>query len=1048
MMKFRFRRQGNDPQREKIKQDLFAFNKTVEHGFPNQPSALAYDPKLRLMAIGTKSGAVKVYGSPGVEFTGLHKDMATVTQMHFLPGQGRLLSLLDDNTLHLWEISLREGATQLEEIRSFTLPGRPGIESTSATRVTVILLKWSCDVACLGTEGGGVHFLELPSLHLLDSKSLFQDEIMQSVPEDYKSGKSLGPVESLQEHPQNPSKILIGYSRGLVVLWDQTTRQVDNLFLGNQQLESLGWESSGKTFVSSHSDGGYMVWAVNSSSPRTQQPVSSIIPYGPFPCKAINKILWRTSESGAPIVLFSGGMPRASYGDRHCVTVLQEKTQVTLDFTSRVIDFFTIHSTDGAKDYDNPAALVVLLEEELVVIDLQTPGWPTIPSPYLAPLHSSAITCSYHISNVPTKLWERVLAAGQQQSPPQTHVKWPINGGKNLAPDPKHKGLLLTGHEDGTVRFWDASGVSLKPLYKLSTANIFQTDCDHNDSLTQPGEEEWPPFRKVGCFDPYSDDPRLGIQKISLCKYSGKLVVAGTAGQVLVMEVNEEMSDHLINTATVDLLQDREGFSWKGHDRLAPKNGPISFPPGFHPIILVQCLPPAAVTAVTLHAEWNLIAFGTSHGFGLFDYHRRGAVLARCTLHPNDSLAMEGPLSRVKSLKKSLRQSFRRIRKSRVSGKKRVVINSPTSKVQEANAQLAEQAGPADVEVAPVQRRIEPRSADDSLSGVVRCLCFADTYLRDGTHHGPTMWAGTNSGSVYAYALEVPSLEKFSEQSVEAVLGKEIQLMHRAPVVSIAVLDGRGNPLPEPYEVSQDLAKAPDMQGSHSVLIASEEQFKVFTLPKVSAKTKFKLTAHEGCRVRKVALANFGSVSSDDYSENGLMCLTNLGDIHVFSIPGLRPQVRYDCIRKEDISGIASCVFTKTGQGFYLISPSEFERFSLSARVITEPVCTVDLDRPHDSTAHSNNTPGSLQANGTHKVPSANDSHSLGEAEGVLEEIQAALSSPPLDSPNSSADITLDTTGDITVEDVKDFLVSAEEAEKNLKNISEEDARSPGILIK
>lgn len=31
-----------------------------------------------------------------------------------------------------------------------------------------------------------------------------------------------------------------------------------------------------------------------------------------------------------------------------------------------------------------------------------------------------------------------------------------------------------------------------------------------------------------------------------------------------------------------------------------------------------------------------------------------------------------------------------------------------------------------------MQRRIEPRSADDSLSGVVRCLYFADTFLRDG----------------------------------------------------------------------------------------------------------------------------------------------------------------------------------------------------------------------------------------------------------------------------------------------------------------------------
>lgn len=103
--------------------------------------------------------------------------------------------------------------------------------------------------------------------------------------------------------------------------------------------------------------------------------------------------------------------------------------------------------------------------------------------------------------------------------------------------------------------------------------------------------------------------------------------------------------------------------------------------------------------------------------------------------------------------------------------------------------------------------------------------------LPAAAHHGPTMWAGTNSGSVFAYALEVPTAaagtEKRPEPAVEAVLGKEVQLMHRAPVVAIAVLDGRGRPLPEPYEASRDLAQAPDMQGGHAVLIASEEQFKV-----------------------------------------------------------------------------------------------------------------------------------------------------------------------------------------------------------------------------
>uniref|UniRef100_A0A8K9UUU3 LLGL scribble cell polarity complex component 1 n=1 Tax=Oncorhynchus mykiss TaxID=8022 RepID=A0A8K9UUU3_ONCMY len=833
--------------------------------------ALAFDPQLQLMAIGTKSGAIKMYPLPALYTCSFLSVCLSLSLSLFL-------SVFLSVSLFL----------------SLCL----------ASRVTVLLLLSSCDLLCVGTEGGGIHFLDLPRLSLRDNQSLLLDQVMQSIPEDYRCGKSLGPVESLQEHPKQPGKILIGYSRGLVVLWDLST-----------QIGRLLWEC-------------YFP-KMKIVPPRFNRFLTtchlSRCVLGPFPCKAINKILWRTIQSGCPVVLYSGGMPRASYGDRHCVTIQQDKQHVTLDFTSRVIDFFTVHTTDPEHDYDDPKALVVLLEEELVVIDLLTTGWPSVPPPYLAPLHSSAITTSCHLDNVPAKLWDRLAAAGNNQG---------------AQPGVRH------AHGDGTVRFWNVSAVAMTPLYKLSTANVFHTDCDPNDDPLDPTndpealqEEEWPPFRKVGCFDPYSDDPRLGIQKISLCKYSCRLVVAGTAGQVIVLGLSDEWSDHTVDVSTVDLLQDREGFTWKGHDRLEPRASPAPFPPGFQPLVLVQALPPASVTSVMLHAEWNLVAFGTSHGFGLFDYHRRTAVLARCTLHPNDSLAMEGPLSRVKSLKKSLRQSFRRIRKSRVSGKKRP-IPTPTT--------LADQE-----EVAPVQRRIEPRSADDSLSGVVRCLCFADTYLRDGTHHGPTLWAGTNSGSVYAYALEVPGVgtgrgRPGGEGSgcVEAVLGKEIQLMHRAPVVSVCVLDGRGKPLPEPYQASLDLATAPDMTNPHSVLIASEEQLKVFSLPKVGAKTKFKLTAHEGCRVRRVAMVTVCSTAQEDYSETSLVCLTNLGDLHLFNVPALRPQVRYDCIRKEDISGIASCVFTRNGQGFYLISPSEYQRFSLSAKVITEPLCTVELERP------------------------------------------------------------------------------------------------------
>lgn len=88
----------------------------------------------------------------------------------------------------------------------------------------------------------------LPSCHACQGKMRVEcllavmfshhELLFSSLPDSYKCGKSLGPVESLQEHPQYPNKILIGYSRGLVVLWDFESRHVDNLFLGKQV---CGW---------------------------------------------------------------------------------------------------------------------------------------------------------------------------------------------------------------------------------------------------------------------------------------------------------------------------------------------------------------------------------------------------------------------------------------------------------------------------------------------------------------------------------------------------------------------------------------------------------------------------------------------------------------------------------------------------------------------------------------------------------------------------------------------------------------------------------------
>ncbi|KFQ17295.1 Lethal(2) giant larvae protein 2, partial [Merops nubicus] len=694
------------------------------------------------------------YGAPGVEFMGLHEENNTVMQIHFIPDQCQLVTLLDDNSLHLWSLKQHGGASELREEHRFTLKGPPG-SPPSATQITAVLPHSSREVLYLGTESGNIFVVELPSFRVLEDRTITSEAVLQRVPEDYCSRRSCELVEALQEHPKNPDQILIGYSRGLIVLWDLQNTKVTHHFLGSQQLENLYWQRDGSKFISCHYDGSYTQWPVSSDN-RQPEPLENLVPYG------------------------------------HLVSA----------------------------EFDDPSAMVVLAEEELVVIDLKTAGWPAVHPPYLASLHCSAITCSHHVSNIPLKL-------------------------------------------------------------------------------------------------------------------------LSSSFQVLVMELNDEDAEHVVDHAEADLLQDQEGYRWKGHEKLKTRDGPVRFEAGFQPFVLVQCQPPAVVTSLALHSEWKLVAFGTSHGFGLFDHQQKRLVFVKCTLHPSDQLALEGPLSRVKSLKKSLRQSFRRIRRSRVSSRKRRGVSGNASEVQEANAKFDQEAL-QEMELAPVQRKIEARSAEDSFTGFVRTLYFADTFLRDSSRHCPSLWAGTNGGTVYAFCLRVPPAERRMDEPVRAEQAKEIQLMHRAPVVGILVLDGRSTPLPEPLEVAHDLSKSPDMQGSHQLLVVSEEQFKVFTLPKVSSKLKLKLTALEGCRVRKVTVANFGSCKTDDYSENDLAVLTNLGDIQIISLPFLKLQIRYPCIRKEDVSGIASCVFTKYGQGFYLISPSEFERFSLSTKWLVEPRCIVD----------------------------------------------------------------------------------------------------------
>lgn len=86
-----------------------------------------------------------------------------------------------------------------------------------------------------------------------------------------------------------------------------------------------------------------------------------------------------------------------------------------------MIDFIIVES-NGSEDaeeieYGTPAALpdslLILADEELVAIDLQSEDWKMMNLPYLVSLHASAVICSQHVSSkfliIVPQLFQRIL---------------------------------------------------------------------------------------------------------------------------------------------------------------------------------------------------------------------------------------------------------------------------------------------------------------------------------------------------------------------------------------------------------------------------------------------------------------------------------------------------------------------------------------------------------------------------------------------------------------------------------------------------------------
>ncbi|XP_070589789.1 syntaxin-binding protein 5 isoform X7 [Erythrolamprus reginae] len=960
----------NDIQ-ETLQSEHFQLCKTVRHGFPYQPSALAFDPVQKILAIGTQTGALRLFGRPGVECYCQHDSGAAVIQLQYLINEGALVSALADDTLHLW--NLRQKRPAILHSLKF-----------NRERITFCHIPFQSKWLYVGTERGNIHIVNVESFTLSGYVIMWNKAIELS------SKSHPGPVVHISDNPMDEGKLLIGFESGTVALWDLKCKKAEYRYTHDEAIHSVAWHHEGKQFICSHSDGTLTIWNVRNPT----KPLQTITPHGkqvkdgkkPEPCKPILKVEYKTTRIGEPFIILSGGLSYDTVGRRPCLTVMHGKSTAVLEMDYSIVDFLTLCETPYPSDFQEPYAVVVLLEKDLVVIDLAQNGYPIFENPYPLNIHESPVTCCEYFADCPVDLIPALYSVGaRQKRQGYSKKEWPINGGNWGLVTQSYPEIIITGHADGSVKFWDASAITLQVLYKLKTAKVFEKTRNKEDR----------PSTDIVDEDPYA------IQIISWCPESRMLCIAGVSAHVIVYKFSkQEITTEVIPMLEIRLLYEINYIESPDPEQMPPlptpgtgsnpqsiipqshpstsssssdglrdnvpclkvKNSPLKQSPGYQTELVIQLVwvsgePPQQITSLAINSTYGLVVFGNCNGIAMVDYIQKTMLLNLGTIElygSNDPYRRE-----PRSPRKSRQPSGGMLavvscmcgHSSLYSDSEKNHLISNISGLCDINESTTVQEDRCKSPTSDVRDNSFSRSRSSSVTSIdkesreaISALHFCETFTRKAdTSPSPCLWVGTTLGTVLVIALNLPpgGEQRLLQPVIVSPSGTILRL--KGAVLRMAFLDTTGSLVPPAHEpwrehnvpedkdekdklkkrrpVSVSPSSSQEMIENQYAVICSEKQAKVISLPSQNCTYKQNITETSFVlRSDIVALSN--SIC--------LACFCANGHIMTFSLPSLRPLLDVYYLPLTNMRIARTFCFTNNGQALYLVSPTEIQRITYS----------------------------------------------------------------------------------------------------------------------
>ncbi|MFT7799956.1 syntaxin-binding protein 5-like isoform X6 [Arapaima gigas] len=573
-------------------------------------------------------------GQPGVDCYCQHESGAAVLQLQFLINEGALVTGCADDTLHLWNLRQKHPAV-LHSLKF------------NRERITFCHLPFQSKWLYVGTERGNTHIVNVESFVLSGYVIMWNKAIELS------TKTHPGPVVHLSDCPRDEGKLLIGFESGTVVQWDLRAKKADFRIYYDEAIHSVSWHHEGRQFMCSHSDGSLTTWSLR----NTTKPVQVTFPHGksqrdgkkPESCKPILKVEYKTSRSsGEPFVIFSGGLSYDKPGRKPALTIMHGKSVTVLEMDHPIVEFLVLCETPYPNEVQEPYAVAVLLEKDFIVVDLTQSNFPIFENPYPMDIHESPVTCTSYFTDCPPDLIPILYSLGvKHKKQGYSHKEWPVSGGTWTLGAQTYPEIIITGHADGSIKFWDASAITLQMLYRLKTSKVFEK--------SKPGEGRGV---EVAEEDPYA------VQIVSWCPQSRLLCVVGFSAHAILYRFSKHDSNTEIVALEVRLQCDVEDFLSpsegdahpatlhpRSHSPLsgspgsgtpdgtrdsAPclkvKSRQLRIPAGYQAQLVVQVLwadgePSQQITSVDINSAYGLLALGNCNGLVVVDYVQKSILL-------------------------------------------------------------------------------------------------------------------------------------------------------------------------------------------------------------------------------------------------------------------------------------------------------------------------------------------------------------------------------------------------------------------------------------